>query len=98
MPRLLYIRLREKPSFEFGVPMEYSSFSEIFDVDNFSDGQIVSYALEFISSADEVKVVIDAEPKASFGKLLHLFNSLKGRKNIALEIQGEHRMLGFLKV
>ena len=96
MKQLLYIRLRETTSFEFGVKEEIKErYSNVFDLDNFSDVQTVSYALKFFSQA-VTKVMIDAEPKASFGKLLYLFNELRKVEDIDIEIIGEHKMLTFL--
>ena len=97
MARLLYIRLREKQGFEFGVPDEFRNIKEVFVLDNFSDAQTVSYAIKFISESN-TKVVIDAEPKASLGKLLYLFNALKETTNVSVEIIGKHKMLSFLNV
>lgn len=97
MSRLLYVRLKEKQSFEFGIPVEHSGFKEVFDLDNFSDAHTVASAVKFISVTEETTVVIDAKPLASFGKLLYLFNFMKEQNNISLEIIGEHKMLGFLR-
>lgn len=87
--------MRELQGFWFGVPQELrEGYELVFDLDNFSDAQTVSYAIKFMEQSD-LKVVIHAEPKAQIGKLMYLFNQIKEAKP-ELEIIGNHRMLGYL--
>ena len=95
--KLLYIRLLKEEGFYFGVPQQHSTeYSQIYDLDNFSNTDVVMSAVHFLKQ-ENVKVILDCKPKAPINKLLHLFNAIREKENVDLEIIGEHQMLAYLK-
>lgn len=94
---LLYIRLLKEQGFHYGVPNELKeAYSSTFDIDNFSDTEVVTSAVNFLKQ-ENVKIILEVEPLAPLNKLLHLFNSIRDLDNPDLDVIGEHRMIAYLR-
>ena len=94
---LLYIRLFKEQGFFYGIPNGLDKgFKQTFDLDNFSDNDVVNSAVNFLNQ-DTIKVILECEPTAPINKLLHLFNALRELENTDLQIIGEHQMTAYLK-
>ena len=94
---LLYIRLFKTQGFHYGVPADLNGlFSTTFDIDNFSDSEVVTSAINFIKQ-DNTKIILEVEPDAPLNKLMHLFNAIREIDNPDLDMIGEHRMTAYLR-
>ena len=100
MTSFLFIRLSEEQEFKYGIPSEFlkEEYNKTFDLDNFSDIQVVNSAIKFIE-ANDPKILFIAENQASIGKLMYLVNYIREKKKKEkVEFIGEHRMFNFLKM
>ena len=96
MKKLLYIRLFLEQGFYFGVPPEYSNgYDQIFDLDNFSNIDVVQSAINFLNQ-EGVKIILECKPTAPLNKLMHLFNAIREQEAPEIEIIGEHQMIAYL--
>lgn len=66
----------------------------LFDLDNFSDGLVVSTALKAIEQSDEIHFEVSAEPESKLGPTLKVINALlKFKGPLKIVFKGEHQQL-----
>ena len=91
---ILWIQVLPTPTPSFGnIPQQLlqEQFPEAikFDLDNFSEAQLVTHVLQLLQEAEEGILLIDATTNSPMGALLRLLNSQQLKKMKAILI-GEH--------
>lgn len=94
-----YIKLTPEPSFEYQVPEKAWIETHLpdfywYDFDNFSEGVVVDYALQMLQQAQNIVLIIKAEPNSPLGGVLKVIPQLyRSKSQIKAIFRGDHAQL-----
>lgn len=92
----LVVKITRETSYEYEVPLKewfknfYPDFF-IYDFDNFSEAMVVDYALQLLNNAQQVVLILQAEPESPLGGILKLMPIvMRQKQKTKLVFEGEH--------
>ena len=94
-----YIKVTPEPSFEYQVLEKEWTKTHLpdfywYDLDNFSEGVVVDYALQMLQQAQNILLIIKAEPNSPLGGILKIIPQLhRSKSQIKVIFQGDHAQL-----
>jgi biopolymer transport protein ExbD len=95
---LLHLQISKSMGQHYGIPIDLkNTFSPTFDLDNFSDSDVVNMAIHFLETPN-LHIIIEAEKDAPFHKISTLLNALRDLENKSIEFKGEHKIKNYLGI
>ena len=92
----LVAKITRETSYEYQVPLKewFKSFHPdflVYDFDNFSEAMVVDYALQLVNNAQQVVLILQAEPDSPLGGILKLMPIvIRQKQRVSVVFDGAH--------